>query len=63
MTTETAAEFEAAYAAASGITVAQLHAYGRYAEPCDCGEAFCTGWAMGHQREDAIVEDALRDMP
>jgi transposase InsO family protein len=57
---ETAEEFEAQYAAASDVTVAQLHAWGRYAERCDCGERYCTGWAMGHQWEDAIVEDQLR---
>lgn len=56
----TADEFEAAYAERSGITVGQLHAQGRYAEPCDCGEDGCEGWAMGHQWEDAIVEDDLR---
>jgi hypothetical protein len=56
----TAEEFEAAYAARSGVTVEWLHAHGRYAEPCDCGDEVCEGWAMGHQREDAIVEDALR---
>jgi len=53
-------EFEAAYAARSGVTVAQLHAWGRYAEPCDCGAEECEGWAMGHQQEDAITEDEIR---
>jgi len=53
-------EFEAQYAARSGVTVAQLHAYGRYAEPCSCGNDECEGWAMGHQQEDAIVEDEIR---
>jgi hypothetical protein len=56
----TAAEFEAAYAARSGVTVEQLHAWGRYAEPCDCDSDMCQGWAMGHQQEDAIAEDQLR---
>lgn len=56
-----AAEFEAAYAERSGVTVEQLHAWGRYAEPCDCGEPGCEGWAMGHQQEDAIVEDEFRE--
>jgi hypothetical protein len=59
-TTGTAAEFEAAYAARSGVTVGQLHQWGRYAEPCSCGEDGCEGWAMGHQFEDAIAEDAER---
>ena len=56
----TAGEFEAAYAARSGVTIRQLHAWGRYAKPCDCGEPDCEGWAMGHQWEDAIIEDRLR---
>ena len=56
----TGEEFEAQYAARSGVTVAQLHAFGRYAEPCDCDVDMCQGWAMGHQQEDAIVEDGLR---
>ena len=56
----TAEEFEAAYAARSGVTVDWLHEHGRFAEPCDCGEPECEGWAMGHQQEDAIMEDALR---
>jgi hypothetical protein len=50
-------EFEAQYAARSGVTVAWLHAHGRYAEPCDCGADMCQGWAMGHQQEDAVAED------
>ena len=53
-------EFEAQYAARSGVTVAQLHAYGRYAEPCNCGNDECEGWAMGHQQEDAIAENETR---
>lgn len=56
----TAEEFEAGYAARSGLTVAELHRLGRYAEPCDCGEPYCRGWKMGHPWEDAIVEDELR---
>ena len=56
----TAEEFEAAYAARSGMTVAFLHENGLYAEPCDCGEEICEGWAMGRQWEDAIIEDQLR---
>jgi len=56
----TAAEFEAAYAARSGVSVAWLHAHGRFAERCGCGGPACGGWAMGHQQEDAIAEDAAR---
>lgn len=46
----TAAEFEAAYAAGSGVTVEWLHRHGLYAKPCECGEQGCKGWAMGHQQ-------------
>jgi len=41
----TAEEFEAAYAARSGITVAELRAAGRIVVPCDCGNEMCEGWA------------------
>jgi hypothetical protein len=44
-------EFEAAYAARSGVTVAWLHAHGRRAESCACGDEFCEGWAMAHADE------------
>jgi len=56
----TADEFETAYARRSGVTVAFLHHWGRYAEPCDCGDEICEGWSMGHQHEDAIMEDRQR---
>lgn len=56
----TAEEFEAAYAARSGVTIQQLRTLGRYAEPCDCGDAACEGWVMGYQQEDAIIEDRMR---
>ena len=56
----TAEEFEAAFAARSGVTPEFLHRWGRYAEPCDCGDPECEGWAMGHQWEDAIFEDTQR---
>ena len=56
----TAEEFEAAYAQRSGLSVEWLHQHGRYAEPCDCGDPECEGWAMGHPWEDAIFEDELR---
>jgi hypothetical protein len=54
----TSDEFESAYAACSGVSVIWLHSWGRYAERCDCGDPDCQGWAMGHQQEDAIVENA-----
>jgi hypothetical protein len=57
----TADEFEAAYARRSRVTVAILHQWGRYAQPCDCGDELCEGWALGYQWEDAIVEDRVRD--
>jgi hypothetical protein len=56
----TAGEWEAAYAARPGVTVEFLHSWGRYAERCNCGDPECEGWAMGHQQEDAIFEDAQR---
>lgn len=56
----TAAEFERRYAAESGVAVAFLRYWGRWPEPCDCGESDCQGWQMGHQWEDAIAENALR---
>ena len=56
----TAEEWEAAYAARSGVTVEWLHAHGRWAEQCDCGDEMCEGWAMGHPWEDAIFEDGRR---
>lgn len=39
-------KFEAAYAERSGTTVAALRALGQRAEPCDCGDPGCEGWAM-----------------
>ena len=59
----TAAEFEAAYAARSGVTVAWLRYRGRYVEPCYCGDDECEGWCMGHQHEDALAEDEARLRP
>jgi len=38
--------FEAAYAQRSGITVDELHALGRYAVSCGCGDEACHGWQM-----------------
>ncbi|MRH86024.1 hypothetical protein GFY24_00840 [Nocardia sp. SYP-A9097] len=37
-------EFERAYAARSGITVAALRAHGRIVRPCECGDVLCEGW-------------------
>lgn len=56
----TSDEFEELYASRSGITVEQLHRWGRYTEPCDCDDPACEGWIMGHQQEDAIVENDIR---
>ena len=53
----TAEEFEAGYAAESGVTAEWLHRQGRYVERCDCGELGCRGWAMGHQHEDALFAE------
>lgn len=41
----TAEEFEAGYAARSGITVEQLRATGRVVVECRCGDESCKGWA------------------
>lgn len=40
----TGEEFEAAYAARSGITVDSLRGLGRVVLPCDRGEDGCEGW-------------------
>lgn len=48
--------FEERYAQRSGMTVEQLHSWGRYGEPCDCGHPTCEGFQMSHAWEDAIVE-------
>ncbi len=39
-------EFEAAYAARSGVTVQRLYEMGRYGAPCNCGDESCEGWQM-----------------
>jgi hypothetical protein len=49
--------FEIRYAQHSLTTVEELHAWGRYGEPCDCEEEDCEGWCCGHQWEDALFED------
>jgi hypothetical protein len=38
-------EFEAAYAAESGISVGRLRELGRVVVPCACGDPLCRGWA------------------
>lgn len=55
-----ASEFERRYAERSGVTVEQLHSWGRFPEPCHCQGHMCTGWQMGHQWEDAIIDDCVR---
>lgn len=46
-------EFEAGYAARSGITTDELRGQGRRAVPCGCGADMCEGWAMErHCQED-----------
>ena len=39
-------EFEAGYAAKSGLTIDELHQAELIAEPCDCGDPICKGWCM-----------------
>ena len=39
-------EFERGYAERGGISLEQLHAWGRGAVPCDCGAPECAGWQM-----------------
>lgn len=53
-------EFEARYAAESGVTAAQLRSLGLYPAPCDCGEDGCEGWQMDWDRRHAILEAARR---
>jgi hypothetical protein len=43
---KTVEEFEAQYAARSGITVKELRDLGLYGLPCDCGEDGCDGFQM-----------------
>lgn len=52
--------FERHYAERSGMTVPQLHAWGRYAEPCACDYVDCEGWVMGFPWEEALIEDRLQ---
>jgi hypothetical protein len=39
-------EFERGYADRSGLTVENLHAYGRRGRPCRCEQEGCEGWQM-----------------
>jgi hypothetical protein len=41
-------KFEAQYAERSGVTVEQLRSWYLFANICDCGEEYCTGWQMEH---------------
>jgi hypothetical protein len=59
---ETEAEFATRYAHNSRVSPETLVLWGRYPEPCECGEAGCTGWRMGYQHEDAIIEDRTRSV-
>jgi len=49
-------EFERYWACNSGMTVAELHAYGWHCEPCDCGAKSCRGWRMVTQLSTSIDE-------
>lgn len=46
MKTLTREEFEAKYAANSGLSVEQCRALGMRPEPCDCDSNRCHGWQM-----------------
>ena len=46
-------EFEEFYARNSNVTVEQLHEWGRYGVPCDCGDDLCTGWRMTTAEREA----------
>ena len=46
-------EFEASYAARSGLAVAELHGYGLHGAPCDCDYEGCEGWQMVGARPPA----------
>lgn len=47
--------FEEAYAQRSGVSLELLHAHGRFAIPCNCGDELCEGWQMGHIDEGAHI--------
>jgi hypothetical protein len=53
--------FERGYAQRSDVPVPFLHSWGRWPEPCPgCDYEHCTGWVMGHQWEEAHLEQAAR---
>ncbi len=52
-------EFERGYAERGGISFEQLHAWGRGAVPCDCGEPECEGWAMVNLVDHAETQRLL----
>lgn len=54
--------FAERYAARSGVSVEFLHEWGRYPEPCACGEPGCEGFIMGFQWEDALTAQLLRQI-
>jgi hypothetical protein len=51
--------FEREYAERSGMTIDELHAWGRFTEECSCGEDGCEGWAMGYQHEEALFQERV----
>lgn len=51
-------EFEEGYAARSGVTVQQLHDWGMYGAPCDCGNEGCKGFGMERPWSDNETFDA-----
>ena len=55
-------EFEREYSARSGLTVAQLHAFGLYAVQCNCGEGYCQGWQMVYAPTNNSATDAETKM-
>jgi hypothetical protein len=54
----TGEEFEAGYAARSGITVEELRAAGRIVVACECGQATCEGWASVRGDETPVSDSA-----
>jgi len=53
--------FELSYAAKSHLTIDELHEMGLVAEPCDCGEKGCQGWAM--KPKDEVEDDSNSEYP
>lgn len=52
----TQSEFEHQYAGRSVVSVALLHARGRYGKPCNCGDEICEGWEMAHADEASFCK-------